>query len=375
MILSVAIVTGFKKEIRQKIIGFGSHIQIVNYDNNNTFETKPINKNQPFIAALKKEEDIKHIEAFATKPGIIQTDSDIQGVVLKGIGPDFDWTFIKDHLKEGKIITINDSVKSDQAMISQYLASLLKLKVGDHFRMFFAQNPPRMRKFVISGIYSTDLIEFDKVYIFVDITQIQKLNGWSSNQVSGLEITLNDFNKLDEATEKLWDIVGNNYSKKDTTLRVENVREKNVQIFDWLNLQDMNVWVILILMLVVSGFNMVSGLLILILERTNMIGILKALGSRNILIRRIFLYQAGFLILKGLFWGNLLGLAICLIQKYTGIIKLDPTSYFLDRVPINLNLLYWVGLNLGTLIITILMLIIPSFIISNISPDKTIKYE
>jgi lipoprotein-releasing system permease protein len=247
--------------------------------------------------------------------------------------------------------------------------------VGDEFIMYFIQDPPRMRRFEVSGIYETSLEEFDRTFVLADIKHIQRLNDWDENQVSGFEITVNDFKHLDELTNDVMNTVGFGFEDDGSRLRVININEKYPQIFDWLNLQDMNVLIILLLMLVVAGVNMVAGLLILILDRTNMIGILKALGAVNVSIRKIFLYQSGFLIIKGLFWGNLIGLGICLIQKYFEILKLDQSSYYLTAVPVNLSFYNLLGLNVVTCLVILLILIIPSVVISRISPVKAIKFN
>ena len=375
MIVAIAILTGFKKEIRNKVVGFGSHIQIINYDSNTSYETQPISKNQDFYPELISTKGIVHVQEFATKAGIIKTNKEIQGVVLKGIGPDFDWSFFKQNMVEGTTFVVTDSAKTNSVVISRKIAKLLKLKLGDSFAMYFIQNPPRMRKFKICGIYETSVEEMDKVFVLADIGHIRKLNNWDDDKISGYEINVGDFDKIDEMTAKVNDIVGYSLSEKGTALRVMGIKEKYPQLFDWLNLQDMNVVIILVLMLAVSGFNMISGLLILILDRTNMVGLLKALGSNNKSLRRIFIFESGFLILKGLFWGNLIGIGLCLLQSYTGFIHLDPTSYYIDRVPININLMHVLLLNAGTIVITILMLIIPSFIISKFSPAETIRYS
>jgi len=375
MILSVAIVTGFKSEISNKIIGFGSHIQIVNYDTNISFETEPINKAQSFYTDINDLMGIKNIQEFAIKAGIIKTKTDIQGVVLKGVGADFDWSFFDQNLVEGKSFRITDSLKTDDILISKYIANLLKLNVGDKIIAYFIQEPMRMRPFVISGIYETSLAEFDEKFAMIDIKHIQKLNNWNDNQISGFEVLIQDFSKLDKMTEDVRDIVGFHFNPDGSKLKVLSIKEKYPQMFDWLELTDMNVWVILILMIAVAGFNMVSGLLIIILERTNMIGILKAMGTKNWSIRKIFLYQSGFIISKGLLWGNIIGLTICFLQAQFQIFKLDPTSYYLDAVPINLKIWHILALNSGTLITTVLMLIIPSYIISRLSPEKTIKFN
>lgn len=375
MIVAIAVVTGFKNEITRKVVGFTSHIQILNFDSNISYETQPINSNQEFLNELREDPSIASVQVFATKAGIIKTKSDIQGVVLKGVGPGYDWEFLQDYLQEGEILSLTDSVRSNRVLISRYIASLLKLNLNDDFLMYFIQDPPRMRRFSVAGIFETSLEEFDKVFIFGDIRHIQKLNDWSEDQVSGFEVNLTAFNDLEKQTYHVMNTVGFGFEDDGSRLKVINIHDKYPQIFDWLNLQDMNVLIILILMLVVAGFNMVSGLLILILDRTNMIGILKALGSPNVSIRKIFMYQSSFLIIRGLLWGNIIGIGICLLQRFTGFMELDQSSYFLNTVPINLNALHIISLNLGTALAVTGMLIIPSMIISRISPAKAIRFD
>lgn len=379
MILSVAIVTGFKSQIRKKVIGFGSDIQVVNYDSNSSYENKPVPKQQPWLDSLRGMPDVRHVEMFATKPGIIKTKKEIQGVVLKGVGPDFDWSFFHKNMVEGKIFHVKDSIRTDDVIISQQLSDLLKLKLGDPLFMYFlndASSAPRMRRFKITGIYKTNLEEFDKLFILADIKHIQSLNNWTNNQVSGFEVALNNYDEIDHMTQEVRNLTLRYEDQKNLpVLRTVSIKYKYPQIFDWLNLLDMNVWVILALILMVAGFNMVSGLLILILERTNMIGILKALGTENMSVRKVFLYLSTFLIGKGMLWGNIIGLLICLLQAQFGIIKLDPTSYYVNTVPINLKLLHFVLLNIGTLVITVSMLVIPSWYISRITPDKAIRFD
>jgi lipoprotein-releasing system permease protein len=375
MIVAVAVVTGFKNEISRKVVGFAAHIQILNFDSNISYETQPIEREQEFIHRLGNDPAIKNIQVFATKAGIIKTKSDIQGVVLKGVGPDYSWDFLSDYLQEGTIPLMNDSVRNNKVLISRYIASLLRLELNDDFLMYFIQDPPRMRRFTVSGIFETSLEEFDRIFVFGDLRHIQRLNDWSEGQVSGFEVNLNDFSSLEQETTKVMNAVGFGFDEDGSRLKVVNIREKYPQIFDWLNLQDMNVLIILILMLVVAGFNMVSGLLILILDRTNMIGILKALGSPDVSIRKIFLYQSLFMIGKGLIWGNIIGIGICLIQLHFGILELDQSSYYLTTVPINLNPLHILALNVGTAAVIILMLIIPSMVISRISPASAIRFE
>lgn len=368
MIVSIAIVTGFQNEIRSKVIGFGSHIQVVNYDNNNSLETSPVNRNADFIETIKSNPEIKHIQVFGKKAGIIKTDDQIEGVILKGIDKDFDWSFFKDKIIEGAALEITDSVKSNDVMISKHLASKLKLKLDDDFLMYFIQDPPRMRKFRIIGIYETGLKELDEKFILGDIKHIQKLNNWDSSSVSGFEITIHDFDKLDEIAYFVYENIGYN-------LDTRSIKDLYPQIFDWLELQDMNVIIILALMILVAGINMISTLLILILERTNMIGILKAMGTQNWSVRKIFLYNATYLIGKGLLWGNIFGIAVCLIQKHFEVIKLPQDSYYVDTVPINFDWINFLFVNLGTLAICLLMLIIPSYIITRVTPVKAIRFN
>jgi lipoprotein-releasing system permease protein len=375
MVLAVAVLTGFKQEIRDKVVGFGSHIQIVNFDSNISFETAPISDQQDFIPEIKKINGIKHLQVYATKAGIIKTDEDIQGVVLKGIGSDFDWDYFRSNMVDGSIFTVSDTVRTDKVIISKKISDLLRLHTGDSFAMHFIQDPPRMRKFTVSGIYETSLEEFDKIYVFCDIGHIKRLNGWKDDQVSGIEIFIDDFDKLDEMTLAVRDAVGYTVAEEEPMFKVTNIRMKYPQIFDWLNFQDVNVIIIIILMLIVAGFNMISGLLILILEKTNMIGILKALGSDDNTIRSVFLYQAAYLIGKGLLWGNLIGIGLAYLQLKTGFVTLDPSSYYLKTVPINLELTHILLLNAGTMAAILFMLLVPSKLISRITPVKAIRYD
>ncbi len=374
MILSVAIVTGFKEQVRQKVIGFGSHILISNYDTNNSYEAYPISKNQSFYPDIEKVKGIKHIQVFATKAGIIKTKTDFQGVVLKGVAPDFDWSFFNQNIIEGSSFKITNGYKTDSVLISKYLASLLKLKIGDPLFMYFISDPIKMKRFKIAGIYSTDLQELDKLFVIGDIGHVQRLNDWSENQISGFEILVDDFDNLDQMATTVDSQVGSQYIEGKEQLTVKSIKDIYPQIFDWLELTNTNVWIILGLMVLVSVFNMISGLFVIILERTNMIGILKALGARNFSISKVFLYHASFLISKGLILGNLIGIGLGLIQYHYHFVKLDPSTYYIDSVPINFKIWHIVLLNAGTLLITIFMLVIPSLIISRIRPAKAIKF-
>jgi len=375
MILAVAILTGFKQEIREKVVGFGSHIQITNLDSNMSYETTPISDTQSFIPIIRQLPGIKHIQVFATKAGIIKTDEEIQGVVLKGVGSDFDWSYFGSNITEGSAFTVSDTARTDKVIISKKLSGMLRLKTGDSFAMHFIQDPPRMRKFTITGIYETSLEEFDKIYVFCDIGHIQRLNGWDDSMVSGFEIFIKNFDDLDQMTQNVRDAIGYRIGEEEATFKTTSIRTKYPQIFDWLNFQDINVVIIIILMIVVAGFNMISGLLILILEKTNMIGILKSLGSEDKAIRRVFLYQAAYLIIKGLIWGNVIGIGLALLQLKTGLIALDPASYYIKTVPINLDIIHVIILNAGTMAAIIIMLLVPSQLISRITPVKAIRYD
>ena len=378
MILSVAVVTGFKKEIRDKVIGFGSHIQLVNFDSNSSFESVPVSKNQHWLDRLTKLPGVRHVEVFATKPGMIKTDDEMMGMVLKGVGPDFDWRFFRENLVEGALLEVTDSGVSDKVLISKQVSSLLKIKVGDPLYCYFLNfqaNDQRMRKFSVAGIYQTSLEEFDRLFVLADIQQVRRLNGWQDDQVSGFEVSIRDFDRLSELTSEIKGITLH-YSEQDSVLmRPISITSKYPQIFDWLNLLDMNVWIILTLIILVAGFNMVSGLLILILERTSMIGTLKAVGSNNRSIQKVFLYLALFLIGRGMFWGNLIGIGICLLQSYFHLFTLDAASYYLEYVPINLQPMHLLMLNAGTLAVTLLMLLVPSWYVSRISPDRALRFD
>ncbi len=378
MIISVAVVTGFKNEVRNKVIGFGSHIQIINFDSNNSYETQPVSENQQFLPEIKSIDGVQNIQVYATKPGMIKTDEYIQGIVYKGVGPDYSWDFFRQNLVQGKLPVINDSVRNNRIIISEQVSNLLKVKLGDSVILYFInenESTPRMLQLEISGIYRTSLEEFDNLFVIGDIKQVQRLNDWENDQVSGFEITISDFTKIDEIEQKVRNTVLRYSTEDKAMLRTNSITREYPQIFDWLSVLDMNVWVILILMALVAGFNMISGLLVLILERSNMIGVLKALGSRNWSIRKVFLYLSVFLTSRGMLWGNVIGIAFIVLQKTFHLIKLNPTTYYVDVVPVNFSLMHLLLLNIGTVVATTLMLIVPSYLISKISPDKTIRFD
>lgn len=369
MILSVCIVTGFQSEIRDKVIGFGGHIQINHYDDNsNSYEASPVSRKQNFYPSIESVDGIRHIQVYATKAGIIKTESDIEGVVLKGIGEDYDFDFISDKMVEGTTINVSDTVKTNDVMVSAQTAAKLDLKLNDDLIMYFIQQPPRVRKFRIAGIYKTGLEDFDKLYVFGDIRHIQKLNDWNQDQVGGFEVYLDEFDEIDNYMDVVYEEIG-------FDLNAKSIKDMYTQIFDWLQLQNINVQIILVLMVLVAGINMISALLILILERTTMIGVLKAIGADNRFIRKIFMINSVFLILRGLFWGNLIGIGLCMMQIQFGIIKLDQASYYVSTVPVNLNFSYIILLNIGTIIACMAMMVIPSMIVTRISPVKAIKFQ
>ena len=375
MIIAIAVVIGFKQEIRNKTIGFGGHIQITNFDNNNTYEMNPIKADKSLIKKISSLDGVKHVQRFATKPGIIKTESEFQGIVIKGIDTGFDWNFFKSNLVEGKIINVSGATPSNEVVISKYLTNLLGLKLGDSFYTYFIQDRVRARKFKIVGIYSTNFIEYDKLILLADMRQVQALNDWSPDSFSGLEVLITDFNKIDELGDAVYNVTANRFNKEGSAYSTQTIKQLNPQIFSWLDLLDMNVWVILILMLAVAGFNMISGLLILILERTSMIGILKSMGATDWSVRKIFLYHSFFLIGKGMLWGNLIGLSLCAVQYFTGVVPLDAEAYYVATVPITFNWLYIFLLNAGTFIASLIMMIGPSYLITKINPATIIRYE
>ena len=375
MILALSIVIGFKIEVRNKVVGFGSHIQISNLSNNSTYETQPVCVSPELVNLLESTTGVKHVETFATKPGIIKTDSAFQGIILKGVGNDYDWGFFKQNIISGSVINPDDTVHANQAILSKNIASKLNLKTGDSFLCYFIGDNVRFRKFYVTGIYSTNFEDYDKLFVVTDINLIRKLNNWEDDEASGIELLVKDYNKLDEIQQNVFVEMMTYRDRKDNTFLTRSIKEMNPMIFNWLDLLDMNVIVIIVLMFLISVFTMISGLLIIILERTNMIGMLKTLGARNYSIRKTFLYVSSFLILKGLFWGNAIAITILVIQKYFGLIKLDPDTYYVSEMPVDINILYILLINLGTLFLSMLMMIGPSYLIARISPAKSIRFE
>lgn len=375
MIIAVGVVIGFKNEVRNKVIGFGSHIQISNFDAVRSYETHPIVVNDSLIAALSGNPQVKHVQRYSTKPGMIKTDDAFQGMVLKGVGAEYDLNFFREHLVEGEIPLFSDSVSTNQVVISKVIADQLKLKVGDKIYTYYIQDDIRARRLTVKGIYQTNFSEYDNLFLLTDVCLVNRLNNWQPEQFSGVELQVRNYDKLEEIT---YEIAADTDNKEDAlggTYYVQSIEQLSPQIFAWLDLLDLNVWVILILMIGVAGFTMISGLLIIIIERTQMIGLLKALGANNLTIRKVFLWLSVFLIGKGMLWGNAIGITFCVLQSKFGIFKLDPETYYVDTVPVSVNVWIFILLNAGTLLASILMLLGPSFLITRIDPASSMRYE
>jgi lipoprotein-releasing system permease protein len=369
MILAIAIVKGFKTEIREKVRGFSGDIQISKLDLNTSYENTSFSMSDSSFQKILKQDGIEFMQSFATKPGIINTNEEVEGVVLKGVDKNYNWEYFRKILIAGTIIDFSDTLKSrTQILISKYTADRLKLKVGDDFLMYFIENSLRKRKFQIVGIYDLGVEEVDKLFVIGDIGLIRSLNKWSPSDVGGYELRVKDFDRLDEIEAKV-------YEDLDIELKSYTIKQYYPTIFEWLSLLDVNTQVILILMLAVAVINMISALLIMILERTNMIGVLKALGNTNWQIRKIFLYNAAYLIIAGLFCGNILGIGLGIFQSTTHFFSLDQASYYIDFVPVQLDLKDILMLNAGTLLICIFVLLLPSMLVTRISPLKAIRFK
>lgn len=376
MLLSVSVVFGFKHTICDKVIGFGSHIQVGDFMTIQGGEQYPIQMNDSMMDVLRKTPGVKHVQRFAVKQGILKTDSDFLGVAFKGVGPEFDSSFIHENMVEGSIPRFSDKAGQNKLLVSKIMSDQLRMKVGDKvFAYFIDHNGVRARRFTVAGIYQTNLSAYDKVTCFTDLYTVKKLNGWEDDQVSGAELTVNDFTRLQETEDILIEKVNRTIDRYGETYSSRTIQEINPGIFKWLELLDLNVWIILALMIAVAGVTMVSGLLIIILERTTMIGVLKALGARNRAIRHTFLWFASFIIAKGLLLGDVIGLGLILLQKFTGFVKLDAATYYVSTVPVEINLPVIILLNIATLLVSVFVLIAPSYLISHIHPARSMRYE
>ena len=372
MLISIATGVGLQKKIREKVSAFNGDIIITNFDTNFSNDSQnPISKKQDFYPTFKNIDGIKHVQITASKGGVIRTETDFEGVVVKGVGNDYDWEYFKDYLTEGKLPDFKGDLNED-ILISEYLANRLHLKLGDKVTTFFLDDEvsktPRSRGFDIVGIYNSGFQQFDEQFIITDIRHIQRLNKWEEDQIGAFEVFVNDFDQIIP--------IGNEvYNETGSTLDTQTIRQKYASIFEWLDLFDFNIIMIIGIMILVAGINMITALLVLILERTQMIGILKALGSSDWSVRKVFIYNAMYLIGVGLFWGNIIGVGLLLIQKYGKVFKLNPDTYYVNEAPFYLNWDYILILNAGTFLLCLLMLLIPSFIISKISPVKAIRFE
>ena len=372
MIVSIATGIGLQQKIRQKVAAFNGHISITNYDENQSqLSITPISTHQDFYPKFKNVSGINHVQAVATKAGIIRTETAFEGIIFKGVGKDYQWENLKEYLVAGNLPNLNNQL-NEEVLVSEFLANRLNLKVGDRFNTFFMKEDtnqkPNLRVFKITGVFNSGFQEFDASYIIGDIRHLQRINKWSPDQVGAFEVFVDDFNSIQEKGQEVYEQTG-------SSLDTQTIVEKYYYIFEWLKLFDFNIIVILIIMIAVATINMVVALLVLILERTQMIGILKALGANNWAVRKIFLYNAFYLIAKGLFWGNTIGIGLLLIQQKFGIIKLNPENYYVNQAPVYLDFGYILLLNLGTILICLLILLIPSYIITKISPIKAIRFD
>lgn len=376
MIVAVAVVIGFKHQVRNKMVGIGSDVLVTNFDQQKSYETVPVVAGDSVLAQLRSVEGVRHVQRYSTKPGMIMTDDNFMGMVLKGVANEYDWTFLKEHLLEGEIPLFSDTTSTNQVLVSKTIANKLNLQTGEKLYTYYIEGEKvRARRLEVAGIYQTNFTAYDDVFLITDLYTVNRLNNWKTDQASGVEVAITDYNRLEEVKEGISSLVGMQTDRYGGIYYVQTVEEANPQIFAWLDLLDLNVWVILILMTGVAGFTMISGLLIIILERTNMIGVLKALGADNTAIRKVFLSFSVFLIGRGMVWGNVIGLLFILIQSQFNLFKLDPSIYYIDHVPVEFNLWLYLLLNVCTLIVSVLMLVGPSYLIAHIHPAKSIRFE
>lgn len=375
MILTIAVTQGFKYQIREKVIGFTSHIQITNSKTSFGVNEMPVTASRELLSELESSSYVKSAQRFIDKPGIIRTDSAFQGFLLKGVGQEYDLSFFRSYLIEGELPSFSDTLAGNQLLLSKVLADKMRLKVGDRVDLYFIQNSVRARRMTLIGIFQTNFYEYDNIYGVTDLYTLQRLNGWNRDQAYGIEIHLKDHNNLDQAYADISQTMNERSDITDESYLIRTMDQINGGIFAWLDVLNVNVWVILGLMLGIAGFTMISGLLIIIFERTAMIGVLKALGSPNMSIRKIFLYLSAYIIMKGMILGNIFGIGLCLIQRHFGIFRLDPQNYYLDTVPIELNFGLLVVLNITMFCLSLFMLLAPSAVIARIYPSKSIRFE
>ena len=376
MIITVSVVFGFKHTIRDKVAGFGSHIQVMNFSSTEDTTPYPISISDSLMNVMRNIPGVRHVERYSSTQGILKTDADFLGVIFKGIGAHYDLSFLKENLVEGEMPHFSDTKASNQLLISRMMADKLNLKTGDRvFAYFLGNDDVHARRFTIKGIYQTNMTQFDQTVCFTDFPVPVKLNGWEKDQCSGAEVLVNDFDRINETAVYFVKNVNRTVDQYGEIITSQTIQEAYPHIFSWLSLLDINVWIILVLMVCVAGFTMISGLLIIILERTQMIGILKALGMRNKTIRHTFLWFAAFIIGRGLLMGDIIGIGIVILQQQFGIIHLDPASYYVETAPVELNIPVIFALNIATLLISVFVLIAPSFLISHIHPARSMRYE
>ncbi len=376
MIITVSVVLGFKHTIRDKVVGFGSHIQVMNLSSVNSTENYSICIDDSMVNVLKGIDGVRHVQRYSTTRGILKTDDDFLGVAFKGIGPEYELDYLKENLVDGQIPAFSDTTNTGKLLLSRIMADKLNVKTGDRIYAYFIdEDNVRTRRFTIEGIYQTNMTRFDEIICYTDLYTASKLNGWSERRCSGGEVLVSDFDKLDDVYNTIIEKVNRTQDRDGCMFSSQTIYEAYPQIFTWLELLDINVWIILGLMICLAGITMISGLLIIILERTSMIGVLKALGSRNKMIRHTFLWFSAFIISRGLLLGDIIGIGLVLLQKLTGIIKLDPQTYYVSEAPMELNIPIIIVLNIATLLVSISVLIIPSFFISHIHPAKSMRYE
>ena len=375
MLVAVCVIVGFKSEVRDKIVGFGGHVQINNLEQMQPYEPLAIGIDDTLINSLAAFPNVKHIQRYSVKPGMIKTEKAFQGMVLKGVGQDYDLSFLRSHLIGGEFPNFTDSITSNQVVVSQAMAEQLELNLGDKLDTYYIENEIRIRRLSIVGIYCTGFTEYDSYFLFTDLHTVNRLNHFQSGQVSGIEVILDNYVALENDTWEIGSFLEKCIDRYGAKYTARNVEQLNPAIFVWLGVLDVDIWVILVLMMGVAGFTMISGLLILIIERAAMIGTLKSLGANNGIIRRVFLWLSVFIIGRGMLWGNVIGLGFCLLQYYTGLLTLDAETYYMDTVPIAFNIKYLILLNAGTLLASVLILLGPSYLIARIRPADAMRFE
>ena len=373
MILSVCIVVGFKHSVREKIVGFGQHIQVRNYEGT-MYGESPVTARDSLLAALAALPGVHNVQKYVQKPGLIAVGDEFDGIMLKGVGADYDFSFFAEYLKEGEIPQFGDTAASGSVLLSKALADRMQIKTGDKVNVYFVQTGVKARRLTVKGLYETNLSEMDNVIALTDIYTVRRLNGWESDKCTGIEVSVSDYESLESVRDTVAAVMDAEAAMNYEKLYVQTVEEMNPALFAWLDILDGTVWVILVLVLGVAGFTMISGLLILILEKSNLIGVLKAVGAGDASIRGIFLYYAMLIIGRGMLLGNFIALVLCLVQHYYGVVKLDAEMYYMDRVPVEFT--WWlVPLNIAMFALSTAMLVLPSMLIARIEPTKAIRFE